>query len=100
MIPPSEDAGQPKLRVREKPTFRKAAKKLCPVRKEALDQTVRGILANPEAGEAKIGDLAGVRVVKFRAETQLWLLAYSVGEDVITLLALGSHENFDRDLKR
>ncbi len=53
-------------------------------------------------GDAKVGDLAGVRVYKFKMNGQLILLAYEVfgSEDVIKLLALGSHENFYRDLKR
>ncbi|TAN76311.1 MAG: type II toxin-antitoxin system RelE/ParE family toxin [Magnetospirillum sp.] len=82
------------------PTFARAAKKLYPPQKGALDRAVQSILDDPATGEAKLGDLAGVRVVKFRMEMQLWLLAYSVGDDAVTLLALGSHENFYRDLKR
>jgi hypothetical protein len=31
---------------------------------------------------------------------QLCLLAYTVSSDVITLIAVGPHENFYRDLKR
>jgi len=50
----------------------------------------------------KIGDLAGVQVYKFKMVGQLMLLAYTFEHDTITLtlLALGSHENFYRDLKR
>ena len=52
--------------------------------------------------ETKTADLTGVRVHKFRLAGQLYLLAYWVdeAEETITLLALGGHENFYRDLKR
>ncbi|RAU23895.1 addiction module toxin RelE [Paramagnetospirillum kuznetsovii] len=88
------------MRVLVTPTFARAAKKLHAAQKRHLDQAVQAVLASPESGEAKVGDLAGVRVLKFRIGAQLWLVAYAVTEDAITLLALGSHENFYRDLKR
>ena len=83
------------------PTFSRAVKKLRPGQKAELDEAVRAIAESPVLGEAKVGDLAGVRVFKFRLSNQLCLLAYSqVDEETIKLLALGSHENFYRDLKR
>ena len=47
-------------------------------------------------------DLSGVFVHKFRLTGQLYLIAYLVDDDAweITLLALGGHENFYRDLKQ
>lgn len=88
------------MRILTSPTFTRTAKKLRPGQKSALDEAVRIVAAAPTAGEPKVGDLAGIRVFKFRMDTTLWLLAYEVGESAITLLALGSHENFYRDLKR
>ena len=88
------------MRILVAPTFARAVKKLPPAQKTQLDDAVRTIVERPDIGDAKVGDLAGVRVFKFRMESHLWLLAYSVGEDAITLLALGSHQNFYRDLKR
>lgn len=84
------------------PRFARATKKLHPDEKAALDEAVRAIAANPEIGEMKKGDLAGVQVYKVRLKAQLVLLAYRVAqdEDAIKLLAFGSHENFYRDLKR
>ena len=57
---------------------------------------------DPSLGEMKVGDLVGIRVYKFKMVKQLTLLAYTFEEDIITLtlLALGSHENFYRDLKK
>ncbi len=84
------------------PRFARATKKLYSAEKEALDEAVRAIAANPGIGEVKKGDLAGVRVYKYQVKAQLALLAYRVAEDedAIKLLAFGPHENFYRDLKR
>ena len=84
------------------PTFKRAIKRLHKDQKRALDDAVRAIAAELECGEPKIGDLAGVRVYKFRMNKQLTLLAYEQDEnnDAITLLTFGSHENFYRDMKR
>ena len=84
------------------PTFKRAFKRLHKQDKAALDDAVRTVLDDPGIGESKVGDLAGVRVYKFKLNRQLALLAYEVLEHdgVLKLLALGSHENFYRDLKR
>ena len=89
------------MRLLVTPTFARAAKKLHPAQKADLDEAVRTIAAAPLAGETKAGDLAQVRVYKFRMTNQLCLLAYTLpDEDTIELLAVGSHENFYRDIKR
>jgi mRNA-degrading endonuclease RelE of RelBE toxin-antitoxin system len=84
------------------PRFLRETKKLFPPEKAALDEAVRSIAENPELGEMKRGDLAGVRVHKYRLNAQQPLLAYRVApeEDAIKLLSFGVHENFYRDLKR
>ncbi|MDN5753969.1 MAG: type II toxin-antitoxin system RelE/ParE family toxin, partial [Nitrosospira sp.] len=84
------------------PRFTRALKKLHPDEKRALDEAVRAIAVDPQIGEMRKGDLAGVRVYKHRCRTRLLLIAYRVAQDdgMIRLLAVGSHENFYRDLKR
>ena len=84
------------------PRFVRAMKRLHPSEKLALDEAVRTIVANPLVGEMKKGDLAGVRVYKYRHQAQLVLLAYRIAQDevAISLLAFGAHENFYRDLQR
>ncbi len=82
------------------PRFARDIKGLHPAEKNALDEQLRALVDQPEAGEMKRGDLAGVRVVKYKRNTQQWLLAYEVTEETIVLLAHGSHENFYRNLKR
>lgn len=82
-------------------SFVRATKRLHRPQKADLDDAVRAISSDPEIGEAKVGDLAGVRVFKFRLSNQLCLLAYRVlDEDSLKLLTFGPHENFYRDLKR
>ncbi len=82
-------------------TFVRAAKRLHRPQKAELDQAVRVISADPIIGETKVGDLAGVRIHKFRMSNQLCLLAYRIlDEETVKLLTFGSHENFYRDLKR
>ena len=82
------------------PTFERALKKLHKPQKLDLDGAVRAIAQDPVIGEAKVGDLAGVRVYKFRMSNQLCLLSYRLmDESTIKLLTFGSHENFYRDLK-
>lgn len=89
------------MRILVSPTFARAVKKLHRDQKAELDDAVRAVADNPLLGEAKVGDLAGVRVFKFRMTNQLCLLAYTqVDEETLELLALGAHENFYRNLKR
>jgi mRNA-degrading endonuclease YafQ of YafQ-DinJ toxin-antitoxin module len=90
------------VKVVQTPTFKKALKKLHANQKKDVDVAVKLIMENPLIGEPKVGDLAGIFVHKFKMVKQLTLLAYTYQEKVVTLtlLALGSHENFYHDLKR
>lgn len=90
------------LQVLQTPQFKKAVKKLKTNQKADLDRVIRHVLAEPLAGDSKKGDLSFLRVYKFKMVGQLTLLGYSYddGRLVLELLALGSHENFYRDLKR
>ncbi len=88
------------MRIKQAPTFKRTVKRLRANQKKDLDDAIRTIAADPRLGEPKAGDLAGVRVHKFPMAKQRILLAYTWDEDTLVLLALGSHENFYRDLKR
>ena len=89
------------MRILVTPSFERITKKLHKQQKTVLDEAARSIAANPETGEEKIGDLAGIRIYKFVLSDQLILLAYRIlNQGTIKLLALGPHENFYRDLKR
>ena len=89
------------MRLYVTPTFERAVKKLHARQKADLDEAVRAIAADPECGEAKVGDLLGVRIYKFRSLNKLCMLAYRIlDKDSLKLLAFGPHENFYRNLKR
>jgi len=69
---------------------------------EDVDKAVQSIAGNPKIGERKKGDLAALRVYKFHSHGQLYLLGYTLDDAIrlVYLEAVGSHENFYRDLKR
>lgn len=88
------------MRILVTPTFERAVKRLHRQQKAALDGAVQAVAHQPEIGEAKVGDLVGVQVHKFRMGNLLCLLAYRVlDENTAKLLMVGPHENFYRDLK-
>ena len=82
-------------------TFVKQTKKLHKNQISDLEDAIQTIVKDPTIGDMKKGNLAGVRVYKFKMINQLTLLAYEYTHEKIQLmlLALGSHENFYRDLK-
>lgn len=67
-----------------------------------VDEAIQKIAKDPKMGEKKKGDLAKLRVYKFYILKQLYLLGYSVDDEIslIYLEAIGVHENFYRDLKK
>ena len=89
------------LSVIQSHSFKKAVKKLHKNQKADLDAAVRAIIDNPDLGIQKVGDLSSVRIYKFKMLKQLILLAYQIddGQLVLTLLMVGTHENFYRDVK-
>ena len=88
------------IQVFQTPLFSKIKKKLKKNQIKDLDNAVREIIKNPELGEQKKGDLADVWVYKFRMVDRENLLAYQWDEKTRTLIALGVHENFYRDIKK
>jgi len=90
------------MHVLQTPAFKKQIKKLHKNQKKDLDQAIKKIIENPSIGDMKKGDLSGIQVYKFKMINQLTLLAYEFYESKMQLimLALGSHENFYRNLKK
>lgn len=90
------------MKVIEKSGFKKATKKLYDNQRKDLEKAVSDIINDIRIGKGKTGDLKGLQVHKFKMVKQETLLAYTYEDEIITLtlLALGSHENFYRDLKR
>lgn len=66
-----------------------------------VDAAADAVADNPAIGERKKGDLSELFVYKFRSQNQLYLLGYTLDEEVklVYLEAVGPHENFYRDLK-
>lgn len=87
--------------LRQTRRFARAYKKLHDNVTVDVDTAIEVVAADPSVGERKKGDLADLFVYKFRSQNQLYLLGYTV-EDAVRLVyleAIGSHENFYRDLK-
>lgn len=90
------------MRIIFTPHFKKALKRLHQNQKKDLDSAVQTLIKDPFIGEPKTGKLSHIRVYKFKMTKQLTLLAYKYKKETITLtlLELGSHENFYRDLEK
>lgn len=81
--------------------FEKQLKKLSTSELAQVEDEIDIIIGNPEIGERKKGDLAYLRVHKFKMNNQLVLLGYSWkdAELELYLLSVGPHENFYDALK-
>jgi mRNA interferase RelE/StbE len=88
------------MNIEQSAYFKRSYKKLRLNELEEVNNAIRHVLGDPLCGEQKKGDLAGVRVHKFRIKDQQFLLAYEFNKKTFYLLALGVHENFYRDLKK
>ncbi len=88
------------MKIVQSGVFSRTVKKLTKNDKKSLDRAVRKIIDTPDVGQLKKGDLAGIRVYKFKCASKQYLLAYREEKNVLTLLALGAHENFYRNLKK
>ncbi len=92
---------------RFKAPFKRYVKKAHLPLQLAIEDEVQVVCENPQIGELKKGDLAGIRVHKFAFSRQTYLMAYRpVGTTggfefvAIDFYQVGSHENFYDDLKR
>jgi len=81
--------------------FARQYKKLNDNTARDVDEAVIQISKKPSLGEKKKGDLADLRVYKFKSKSQIYLLGYTVNDGLrlIYLEAVGPHENFYRDIK-
>jgi len=95
-----------------KPPFSKFVRKAHKPLQLAIEDAVDEICDNPQIGEAKVGDLAGIWGYKFKFNRQEYLIAYRPPTpearqqqiDIVRLIVdfyqVGSHENFYDELKR
>ncbi|CFQ49426.1 Uncharacterised protein [Yersinia frederiksenii] len=98
----SEEPSGQTIDVYESGRFAKALSRLSEQQLTVVEDQIEQIIANPEMGELKKGDLSYLRVHKFQLNHQLTLLGYSWVEQKIELylLSLSSHENFYQEQKR
>ncbi|MBR6013366.1 MAG: type II toxin-antitoxin system RelE/ParE family toxin [Selenomonadaceae bacterium] len=82
------------MEIFQKTEFKKSYKKLHQNQRAAVNEEIKKIIANPNIGVEKVGDLKGVFVHKFNIFNQQYLLAYVFDEKTMTLIMLGVHENF------
>lgn len=79
--------------------FKKSYKKLTKTQLNDINLAIREIIKNLTIGEQKVRDLSWLRVYKFKCAKQLVLVGYSLNNEELTFIDLGSHENFYRDFK-
>lgn len=82
--------------------FARAYKKLHNSVAADTDAAVAVVAKDPSVCELRRGGLAALHVYDFLSQGQLYLLGYTVDDDIrlVYLEAVGSHENFYRDRKR
>lgn len=97
----SEGQNEKEVDVYQTRRFEKALDKLPEKLQEIVEDAIDTIIANPEIGEQKKGDLSFLRVHKFQMNNRLTLLGYTWVEDKLELylLSVGPHENFYQDQK-
>lgn len=75
-----------------------------PQLKNVFKEPIMQIRENPELGEAKVGDLAGIRSLDIYFDRINYELAYRITAlescDMIVVILAGTRENFYKELKR
>ena len=88
------------MQIAQSNRFLKAYKKLFPNQLPDTNDAINEIIANPEIGEKKHGDLSWLRVYKYKCLDLLTLIGYCIENETLPFIALGPHENFYCDIKR
>ena len=90
------------IEINETRNFRKALDKISDEKRYLVEDEIEIIINDPDIGKQKKGDLSHLWVHKFKIDLQEVLLGYSWVEDklVLTLMYLGSHQNFYADAKK
>ena len=84
------------MKVFQMPRFKNYVKKLPRHFQQVILDAVEDVLANPDAGELKKGDLAGFRVQKFTMVRQLTLMAYKWKRIPLSYTRLAHMKTFTR----
>jgi len=93
---------QNEISVYESRRFEKALKKLPEVELSLVEDEIDRIIADPEIGQQKKGDLSHLWVHKFKLNSKQVLLGYSWVKNKLALylLNIGSHENYYQEMKK
>ena len=93
---------QKEIEVYQSARFEKAIKKLRELDLKVVEDEIDKVIDNPLIGELKKGDLAYLRVHKFRLNELTILLGYSwvSAKLELYLLSISSHENFYEKQKK
>ncbi|MBI4691352.1 MAG: type II toxin-antitoxin system RelE/ParE family toxin [Nitrospirae bacterium] len=83
-----------------KSPFKKFVKKQSRAFQLTIEDAVEEVINNPDMGEAKKGDLSGIRVHKFKSQRQEYLIAYKTESNTMVFYMIGTHEHFYRELKQ
>ena len=78
------------MNIQQTPLFERTVKKLTKQQKKDVDNAVITVWNNPDIGEAKVGDLAGVFVYKFNyndGKSKLYVI------DTLKVTSLDSKDN-------
>jgi len=87
------------MNIYQSKSFGNRVKKFNKSQKSALDIEIKKIIANPDIGTEKKGDLKGVFIHKFKIKASQYLLSYRHVSDGIKLITIGPHKNYYRSLK-
>jgi mRNA-degrading endonuclease RelE of RelBE toxin-antitoxin system len=98
----SAEQNETEIEVYESPIFKKALDKLPDDDVAIIEDEVDVIIADPEIGRQKKGDLSYLRVHKFSLNGHQVLLGYNWQKEKLTLhlLNIGPHENFYDNAKK
>jgi mRNA-degrading endonuclease RelE of RelBE toxin-antitoxin system len=88
------------MKVVQSRSFENRVKRFSGAQKSILDEQIKLIIANPDVGTQKKGDLKEILVYKFKLASVLYLLAYRFTAERLELLMIGPHENYYRELKK
>lgn len=73
-----------------------------PLRKKIIDAIYDEIAIDPYSFNTKVGDLSGIHSYEFKYKGISYRIAYTIKDDelIISVILVGTHENFYQELKR
>jgi mRNA-degrading endonuclease RelE of RelBE toxin-antitoxin system len=90
------------MQIKQRRQFRQALRRMTPTMRQEVDNAVRAVMDDPEAGKPLKGALAGLRALRFQPNRSEARLIYRDEPDSmrIVLVYVGPRENIYRELDR